>query len=305
VARRGLLAECVINVSEGRDPAIIEALRRAGDPAVLDIHSDPEHHRSVVTLGGPLELIEEAAKQVMASAVSLIDLNHHSGVHPRLGVADVVPFVALPGTPSTTEASTTATARAARSCRNDVLEARDRVAGWAGSRLALPCFVYGPERSLPDIRREAFHPLPPDFGPPRPHPTAGASALGAREVLVAYNVWITSRDHAGSEDGRARALEVARTLAGRLRGPGVRSLGLAFGTGAQVSFNLTDPASVSLPDVYDAVARGAESMACTVLRAELVGLLPADVLGRVPRPRWAELDLSDERTIEARLEATG
>jgi glutamate formiminotransferase len=301
MARGGLLTECVINVSEGRDQAIIDELRRAGGAAVLDVHSDPEHHRSVVTLGGALEMVEDAARQVVASAVARIDLRTHSGVHPRLGAADVVPFVPLPNPPATV----TTSRPGAGGRRTDVLGARDRLAEWAGSRLELPCFVYGPERSLPDLRRQAFHPLVPDFGPPDPHPSAGASAVGVREVLVAYNVWIASQRHGGSEEGRAYAVSVARALAHQMRGPDLRTLGLAFGEGAQVSCNLIDPASVSVPSVYDWVARGAESMACSVLRAELVGLIPTDALRQVPRHRWAELDLSDGRTIEGRIEAVG
>ena len=159
---------------------------------------------------------------------------------------------------------------------------------------------------MPDIRREAFHTAG-SRTPGRPVPIPTAGALGGRGPGGAGGLQRLDhrRDRAGSDGRAGPGSTVARSLAGRLRGPSVRSLGLAFGTGAQVSFNLTDPASVSLPDVYDAVARGAESMACTVLRAELVGLLPAATLDRVPRHRWAELDLSDERTIEARLEATG
>jgi glutamate formiminotransferase len=288
VAAPDQLTECVVNVSEGRDLAVVESIRTAGGDLVLDVHSDPGHHRSVLTLGGPFEAIELAARAVVARAVELIDLRTHRGVHPRLGAADVVPFVTLtgehPGAPGL----------------DAVLGARNRFAAWAGEQLALPCFLYGPERSLPDVRRRAFSSLAPDTGPSRPHPTAGAAAVGARGILVAYNVWLAGPDGDGAE-----VTEVARDIAATLRGPAVRALGLALDGGAQVSVNLVDPASVSVEEVYDQVASAAESKGCIVVRAELVGLVPTALLEAVPRRRWAELDLREESTIEHRLAEAG
>lgn len=285
--------ECVVNVSEGRDPAIITALCEAGGPSVLDVHTDPDHHRSVVTLGGSAEAVEEATRRIATIAVARIDIRSHAGVHPRIGALDVVPFVPLaPTAPSDHQWS-------------EVLGARDRFARWAGDQLQLPCFLYGPERSLPEVRRTAFRSLAPDTGPAAPHPTAGATAVGCRPVLVAYNVWITGAEGSGVDLGPEHVLSVARSLATRLRSPTVRTLGLAVGGGAQVSFNLIDPASVSIAGLYDAVAAGAEAHGCSVNRAELVGLVPASVLVTAPRQRWAELDLSDDRTIEGRMDATG
>jgi glutamate formiminotransferase / 5-formyltetrahydrofolate cyclo-ligase len=288
---REQFAACVVNVSEGRDLGVVSAVGEAGGDRLLDVHSDPEHHRSVLTLGGALESVEAAARAVVTRAVELIDLRTHDGVHPRVGAADVVPFVALaehvPGAAGF----------------EAVLEARNRFAEWAGGELGLPCFLYGPERSLPDVRRRAFSTLAPDTGPPRPHPSAGAAAVGARGVLVAYNVWL-----AGAEEGRAGATgvaEVARSIAAALRGPAVRALGFALDGAAQVSVNLIDPAAVSVEQVYDEVAAAAEEKGATVIRAELVGLIPASLLHEVPARRWAELDLSEESTIEHRLGTTG
>jgi len=241
-----------------------------------------------------LEVVEESARQVVAAAVSLIDLRTHAGIHPRLGAVDVVPFVPLPDP-----------LIASRSLRPDVLGARDRLAEWAGAELGLPCFLYGPERTLPDIRRQAFESLRPDTGPTVPHATAGATAVGARRVLVAYNLWIAGPDDRDPGARSDHALGVARSLAAELRGPAVRALGLPVGAGAQVSINLIDPASTPLPSLYDAVAGGAESRGCSVLRAELVGLVPESVLDQVPPHRWAELDLSPDRTIEGRMQARG
>lgn len=297
-----VVAECVINVSEGRDPVVIGAIAEVGGPPLLDVHSDPEHHRSVLTLGGPLEAVEEAARHIVEAAVARIDLHAHAGIHPRLGAVDVVPFVPL----SDQVQRNSGSALSAPPSLTAVIEARNRLAQWAGTHLALPCFLYGPERSLPDVRRLAFRSLDPDFGPLRPHPTAGATAVGARSVLVAYNVWIGPQDDGAGRDGgdgQAQALAVACSLADQLRGPAVRSLGFSVETGAQVSVNLLDPLAVSPADIYDLVAREVAPRGCSVLRAELVGLIPAAVLDGIPRHRWPELDLAAERTIESRMEA--
>ncbi|HWW54891.1 MAG TPA: hypothetical protein VNY84_14025, partial [Acidimicrobiales bacterium] len=163
--------------------------------------------------------------------------------------------------------------------------ARDRFATWAGDELSLPCFVYGPQRSLPDVRRGAFTTLAPDAGPASPHRTAGACAVGARPVLVAYNLWLADAD-----------LSVARRVATAVRSPGVRTLGLAVGSHTQVSCNLIDPYVTGPAQVYDAV-----TAQVGVARAELVGLLPDEVLRTVPTTRWAALDLDQSKTIEARL----
>ncbi len=284
-------AECVVNFAEGRDRDVVTAVCAAGGDAVLDLHTDPDHHRSVLTLAGPLETVELAARDVAAAAVERIDLRTHRGVHPRFGAVDVVPFVPLGDS-----------GRDAAPPLDRVLGARDRFARWAGTELGLPCFLYGPERPLPEVRRGAFSTLAPDTGPPRPHPTAGAVAVGARPVLVAYNLWLSAD---GSEGGPAGPLAAARAIAAGLRGPAVRALGLAAGSGAQVSLNLVEPAVVTVADAYDAVARAAPSHGCRVERAELVGLLPAALLHAVPPNRWSELDLREEATIERRLASPG
>jgi glutamate formiminotransferase len=280
-------AECVVNISEGRDPEVVAAIAAAGGDLLLDVHSDPEHHRSVLTLAGPLSDVEAAARSVAFVAVWRIDLTAHRGVHPRLGAVDVVPFVPLvdddgAGTPW-----------------EDVLVARDAFAAWAGSELGVPCFLYGPERTLPDVRRGAFTTIAPDTGPNTPHPTAGATAVGARPVLIAYNVWIAA---AGPDrSSHEQVVAVARDVAARMRRPGLRTLGLAVGDGAQVSCNLVDPDRITLTDVYDDVARGAGEQGCAVARGELVGLLPDAALTAVPEHRWSELGLRAEDTIEHRF----
>ena len=264
---------CVVNISEGRRRDVIDAVATAAGEALLDTHTDPDHHRSVLTIAVAGPNGEEAVRAVATSAVDRIDLRRHEGAHPRLGALDVVPYVALDG-----------------STLGEAVAARDRFARWAGRHLALPCFLYGPERSLPAVRTNAFSSsLSPDTGPSRPHPTAGAVAVGARPPLVAYNVWLAEPD-----------LALARDIASAVRSDTVRALGLRVGAGVQVSMNLIAPEQTGPADAFDAVAARA-----SVARAELVGLIPRRVLTAVATSRWAELDLDEARTIEARLVASG
>ncbi len=290
-------AECVINISEGRDLSVIEAIASTAGPVLADIHTDPDHHRSVLTLVGTLSEVADAARSVARAAVERIDLETHRGVHPRLGALDVVPFVPL----TTSDGRTTSWAEAT--------EARDGFAQWAGQVLDLPCFLYGPERTLPELRRQAFHALAPDTGPGVPHPTAGAAAVGVRGVLIAYNVWLTadtsvafdSVDGSGADSLGPRALATAKIVAGQLRRPGLRTLGLGLGDQAQVSCNVTDPDVVALAQVFDEVAEAAASNGCVAVRGEVVGLVPHRALADAPENRWSELGLSTVSTIESHL----
>jgi glutamate formiminotransferase len=191
-----------------------------------------------------------------------------------MGALDVVPWVSLAGWPVSDGPI------------GPAIQARDKFARWAGLQLGLPCFLYGPERPLPDIRREAWRTLRPDIGPDSPHPTAGAAAVGARPLLVAYNLWLDQPD-----------LTVARAIAAAIRGPELRALGLAVGDGVQVSCNLIAPLALGPAAVFDAVATRTP-----IRRAELVGLVPRATLEPIPRHRWKELDLDVSATIEARLE---
>lgn len=260
------MLECIVNVSEGRDPRVLEALHRAGGADLLDQHVDPHHHRTVLTTGG-----EEAARRIARVAVARIDLADHRGVHPRLGAVDVVPFVALDG-----------------SMVAEADRARDDFTTWIADELDVPAFRYGEGDalpSLPEVRRRAFADLRPDRGPADPHPTAGAVAVGSRPPLVAYNVWLADAD-----------LERARSVAAAVRGDGIRALGLEVGGRIQVSMNLVEPDRVGPATAYDRVASQGR-----VAGAELVGLVPRQVLDAVAAERWAELDLAPDRTVEARL----
>jgi glutamate formiminotransferase len=278
-AAQSPLLECVVNLSEGRDRLILDRLAASCGGTLIDRHSDGDHHRSVFTLAGDGAVVEASARALAGLAVRLIDLTGHEGVHPRFGAVDVVPFVPL-----------------GSGALEPAIAARDRFAEWAGRSLGLPCFLYGPlptgARTLPEVRRQAFGPLPPDRGPAEPHPTAGACAVGARRVLVAYNLWLDGADGA-----------LARRVASSIRGPHVRALGLVTGAAVQVSCNLIDPGVVGPRRVYDRVAAALSGTGARVARAELVGLVPRSVLEAEPQERWAELGLSAAATIEARLSA--
>lgn len=248
---------------------------------MLDTHSDDDHNRCVLTLAGTHT--DRAVRRIASATVASVDLRAHSGAHPRFGSVDVVPFVSL---------RLDNEHRIRDGPIDDAIGARDRFMAWAAETLRLPCFAYGPERSLPDVRRHAFGDLGPDAGPSAPHPTAGACAVGARPLLVAYNLWLTGSD-----------VDLARSIAGRIRGPEVRALGLGVGGRAQVSCNLIEPFCTGPADVYDEVLRLAGASGSHVERAELVGLVPLGVLEAIPEGRWSELGLGADRTIEARLQS--
>lgn len=268
-----VVLECVVNVSEGQNPALLDQWCAAVGRDLLDLHADADHNRSVFTLVG-----EDAPRILTRHVVNDLDIATHSGVHPRLGVVDVVPFVPLHG-----------------STMEDACAARDRFADWAATELDIPCFLYGPRTrhahglgdhpTLPAIRRHGWGAHQPDLGPTSPHLTAGAICVGAREPLIAYNVWLRGID-----------LATTRAIAADVRSEHIRTLGLQVGQLTQVSMNLVTPHIVGPAQAFDAVATRV-----AVERAELVGLIPAAILADIPRVRWEELDLAREKTIEWRL----
>ena len=250
------------NFSEGGDLRLIGKIAAGGSKGcrLLDIHADPDHNRSVVTFAGAAGVLAEGLFAAAATAVELIDIRVHSGVHPRFGSVDVVPFVPYGATPM-----------------GAAVDAALTLARRLGDELGLPCFLYGDAgpRSLPEIRKNAFRSLDPEFGPLRPHPTAGACAVGARGVLVAYNVNLDTTD-----------VSVARAIAAALREmPHLRALGFMLRSAgvAQVSCNLLEPARTTIADVFDAVSALAAERGVEVLESELVGLAPRSAFaGRDP-----------------------
>jgi len=247
-----------VNISEGRRPEVIGRIAAAAETTgvhVLDVHSDPDHNRSVLTVAGPAEALVPALLEATAEAVGRIDISRHEGVHPRLGAVDVVPFVPL-----------------RPQDRPAALDAALRFAESVFDHLGVPCFFYEAAaggRTLPEVRRRAFKGLPPDL--PRdhasgPHPLAGAIAVGVRDLLVAFNV-----DLAGDD------LSAARSIAAEVRRlDGVRALGLALPSRhqTQVSMNLVEPLVTGVGDAFGAVAALAAEAGVGVAGSELVGLAP-------------------------------
>jgi glutamate formiminotransferase / 5-formyltetrahydrofolate cyclo-ligase len=278
--------ECVPNVSEGRRRDVIERLAAACGRPLLDVHADADHNRSVFTLVAAAEEVERSAMQLADAVCRDVEPSWRDGVHPRIGVLDVVPFVALWGAPDA-RASAVHTARA--------------FARGLADSLDVPTFLYGnadpEERTLPRLRRDAFVRRPPDYGPPEPHPNLGATAVGARPVLVAVNCEL-------ERDDLALARRVAHDVRERGGGlPGVRALGFALASRgrAQVSLNLTDLSATGLEEACAEVARRARAEGSDLARIELVGLLPRAELDRCGDEfrRWARL--TDDQTIEGRL----
>lgn len=287
--------ECVPNFSEGRDRAVCDAIRQAIESAgaevrFLDLEMDTNHHRSVFTfVGSAPAAMEEAAVRAAAEAQKRIDLTKHSGEHPRMGAMDVCPFVPI------AEVSMQECIALARATGRRL-----------GEKLGIPVFLYGnaavrPERrdlSAIRTRQRQFEQLreligredafTPDFGPARIHPTAGCTAVGAREPLIAYNINLDSADV-------ALAKSIARAIRERDGGlPGIKALGMMMdSTGrAQVSMNVCDYKVTSLWRVYREVERRAGEAGVRVHSSEVVGLLPQAAL----EPGWVE---------ELRLDAGG
>jgi len=273
-----------VNISEGRDPDVITALVAACGTTLLDVHTDADHHRSVLTLCGPDAAdAPRAARALTDAAATRIDLARHRGVHPRLGAIDVVPFVALAPTPD--DAAVTA--------------ARD-YARWVVATHAIPVFLYGSAdpagRTLPETRRDAFVDRAPDLGPAEPHPHLGAVAVGARAPLVAINVEVE-----GSDLGLVR--RVAHEVRERDGGlPGVRALGLELpdaGT-TQVSMNLVDLERTGIEAACSEVERRIGAAGGRVRRIELVGLVPAAARDACSEAFLERSGIGVGRTIEAR-----
>jgi glutamate formiminotransferase/formiminotetrahydrofolate cyclodeaminase len=266
-----MLVECVPNFSEGRDQSVLDALAASltSVPGVrlLDVQADPDHHRSVFTFAAAPEAALEAAFRAVGTARDRIDLTAHRGQHPRMGAADVVPFVPLSGV-----------------TMDDCVALARRLGERLGKELGIPVFLYEraatrPDRvNLADVRRGEFEGLreamgkdparDPDFGPRHVHPTAGATAVGARPFLVAYNVYLSG---GGEAAAKAVAKEV-RASGGGL--PAVKALGLLVGGEPQVSMNLVD-IDVTPPHVaLGAVTRSARARGAEAAWSEIVGLVP-------------------------------
>lgn len=268
------LVECVPNFSEGRRPEVLDRLaavfRSHPELRLLDIESDPDHNRSVFTLVGPPDTMVEAMFEAIKTAAALIDMEQHHGAHPRIGATDVVPFIPLR---EMEMADCVALAR----------QLGQRV----GEELQIPVYLYEaaatrPDRvNLADIRRGEYEGLKaeiatnpdrrPDFGPARLG-SAGATVIGARTFLIAFNVYLTTAD-----------VEIARKIAKTIRGSAgglryVKALGLSVNGKAQVSMNLTDFEKTPIHVAVELIRREAQRYGVAIESSELIGLVPQQAL---------------------------
>jgi len=293
------LIECVPNVSEGRRADVIAALANAiagRGVHLLDQSSDPSHNRTVYTFVGDAGPLQAAVLRLFASAVAHIDLRHHDGVHPRIGAVDVVPFVPLDGAEM-----------------EDCIELARSTAELVSQRFMIPVYLYedaavhAARKSLVDIRRGGFEGLAsriqldewrPDVGGRVPHPTAGVSAIGARPVLIAYNVNLDT-------DRVDAARRIARTIRASSGGLShVKAMGVLLEHRglAQVSMNLTDYRITPIMKAFDAVVRQAAAEGVDVRESEIVGLVPADALPPDPVARLKLRPSDVDRVLELRLQ---
>jgi glutamate formiminotransferase len=292
------LIECVPNVSEGRRTDVIAAIGDAiAAPGihVLDRSSDPSHNRSVYTFAGEPAALRDAVLRLFAAAIARVDLRAHDGVHPRIGAVDVVPFVPLDG-----------------ATMDECVTLARSTAALVADELNVPVFLYeeaaatDERRSLANIRRGGVNGVAlrmkqaawrPDFGPDQLHPSAGATVIGARPILIAYNVNLASNRFGVAK----RIASVIRASSGGL--PGVKALGLQLDHGiVQVSMNLTNYKETSMMTVFDTITREAAVDGVRVLESEIVGLVPADALPADPARRLKLRAEDLDRVLETRLE---
>ncbi|MDI6769693.1 MAG: glutamate formimidoyltransferase [Anaerolineales bacterium] len=290
------LVECIPNFSEARRPEVVQAILRAiaaaPDISILDHHADSDHNRTVVTFIGPPQAVEEAAFRGIQKAAALIDLNTHSGSHPRIGATDVVPFVPIAGV----------------SMANCVAIAR-RLGERVGRELNIPVYLYEeaatrPERvNLENIRKRQYEGLKkeirkrvrkPDYGPARLGP-AGATVIGARHPLIAFNVYLDTEDV-------SLAKAIAKTIRQSSGGlPCVKALGMLVEGRAQVSMNLTNFRQTSLHTVVEAIRSQAARHGVSIHHSELVGLIPQEALTDAAIAALQLTNFGADQILESRL----
>lgn len=294
------VVECVPNFSEGRRrdviDKIISSIKSVTGVKLLDVESDTDHNRSVVTFVGDRESVKEAAFRGAKTAEELIDLNKHRGQHPRMGALDVLPFVPISGV-----------------SMKDCVAVANQVGERIARELGIPVFLYEaaarrPERkNLENVRRGEFEGLRdsidrddsriPDYGPREVHPTAGATAVGARMPLVAFNVNLKSTD-----------VTVAKGIAKKIRAssggmPHVKALGLSLADRGmvQVSMNLTDYTVTSVSKVFEAIQREAKDRGIEIAEGELIGLIPLDAVCEVTAKALMMGTFGGKQVLERRI----
>ncbi len=285
-----VMIECVPNFSDGRNPHTIAALARVighlNGTAVLGFESDADHHRSVITFAGEPEAVLEAAVRATGKAAELIDLRQHIGVHPRVGAADVVPFVPLDG-----------------STLNDCVALAHRAGEEIWQRYRVPVYFYEAaarvleRKRLEQVRRQGFDGRPPDIGDVAEHPTAGAVMVGARNFLIAYNINLTTPDAAISKQIAVRI----RESSGGFRFVKAMGLHLPSVDRAQVSMNLTNFAAIPLDDLYTAVETEAARLGTAIAESELIGFIPRAAFEQSPAFFRRIRGFDESRIIEVRI----
>jgi len=293
------IVECVPNFSEGRDEAkmerIIDCFRGVDGVKLLDYSNDVSHNRMVITAVGSPELMKNAVVNAIGTAVREIDLNHHHGEHPRMGSADVVPFIPIRNI-----------------TMDEAVQLAKEVAAEVASKFDLPIYLYEKAASAPhrenlaDVRKGQFEGLSkkmedplwkPDFGPSTPHPTAGATIIGARNFLIAWNVNLNTDN-----------LEIAKAIAKKIRFssggfPCVKALGiyLADKGQAQVSMNLTDFTQTSMHQIFDCIREEAASRSVSIACSEVIGMLPLEAIVDSAVHYLQIVDFTSNRILENRL----
>jgi len=285
-----VMIECVPNFSEGREPetvaAIAAVIKEVPGVALLGFESDADHHRSVITFAGEPEGVLEAAVRAVGKAAELIDLRRHVGVHPRVGAADVVPFVPLEG--STLE---------------DCVAIAQRAGAEIWRRFQVPVYFYeaaakDPSRKrLEKTRRTGFDGRPPDVGDLAEHATAGAAMVGARNFLIAYNINLDTPDTAIAKQIAVKI----RESSGGFRFVKAMGLHLASLGRAQVSMNLTNFAGIPLDDLYKAVEAEAARLGTAIAESELIGFIPLAAYEKSPAFFRRIRDFDEARIIENRI----
>jgi len=303
------IVECVPNFSEGNDAGVVRqivAAMRVDEVKLLDWSLDAAHNRSVVTIAGPAGAVMESAVRGVGRAAQLIDLTRQSGVHPRIGAADVVPFVPVKGM---------SLPEAAMLARQAGLEI------WR--RFAVPVYFYEaaatrPDRVLlEDVRKGQFEGLRekapketarrPDVGGPELHETAGASAVGARNFLIAYNMYLEARPALDGKPAAQADISVARAIAREIRASnggmhGVKAIGVLANERAQVSMNITNYQATPMAMVYARVEELARRHGVAVAGAELIGLIPEGAYE--PDSEWVRQIsgfIAEEKVLERKL----
>ncbi|HSP69953.1 MAG TPA: glutamate formimidoyltransferase [Bryobacteraceae bacterium] len=284
------MLECVPNFSEGRDSAVVraiaEAIGQVPGVLLLGAESDTDHNRSVMTFAGPADAVIEGAVRGAGKAAELIDLSAHAGVHPRVGAADVIPFVPLEG-----------------SSMEDAVIAAHRAGQAIWQRHGIPVYFYeqsarSPQRRrLEKVRKREFDGAPPDLGNLAAHPTAGASMVGARGFLIAYNVQLKTRD-AGIAQTIARQI---RESSGGFRYVKAMGLYLPSRDCAQVSMNLTNFAETPLHLVYEMIAAVARELGTEAVCGEIIGFIPRRAYEMAPEFFRKAENFTESRILEIRI----